>query len=272
MKPMLPCLVIASRAQPGVAIHHDGLRRRRRLPASHNDHSDDPHHLSCAPALSKRSASNGFTLVELLVGMSLALMVMTAVLSTYTTLGRSFTRSLGVSSANQPTLEGQARWTLATFAQDVRMASGLTVISASPTAPTSSRVDLIVPSGTGNNLVTYYYNSTPISGATTSDNVTINGSSIAMRREALTRCFYNGSTVTSQLLHANLLTCTFSYYDSSGNAYSASDLTAKNYLVGIKQLSLGFTAQAGSATNGTLTQVYQTDSPRLLLRNRSLLP
>lgn len=203
--------------------------------------------------------------------MSLALMVMTAVLSTYTTLGRNFTRSLGVSSANQPTLEGQARRTLATFAQDVRMASGLTVISVAPLSPTSSRLDLTVPTGTGTNKITYYYNSTPISGSTISDSVTVNGTSIAMRREALTRCVYNGSTVTSLLLHANLLSCTLNYFDSSGNAYSAVDLAASNYLPGIKQLSLAFTSQAGSATNGTLTQIYQTESPRLLLRNRGFL-
>jgi len=219
-----------------------------------------------------RRSKAAFTLVELLVGASLALMVMTAVLTTYVTIGRNFTRSLGVSSASQPTLDTQARRTLAAFVQDVRMASGLTVISTSPTSPTSSRVDLIVPSGTGNNLITYYYNSTAISGSTNSDNVTVNGTSVAMRREALTRCVYNGTTVTSLLLHTNLLTCAITYYDNSGNSYSASDLSGSNYLLGIKQLSLSFSSQAGSATNGTLTQVYYTDSPRVLLRNRSLLP
>lgn len=229
------------------------------------------------PAVSSSNPSKGFTLVEVLVAMSLALMVMTAVLTTYTTLGRSFTRSLGVSSANQPTLEGQARRTLATFAQDVRMASGLTVVATAPTSPTSSRVDLIVPKGNGNNLITYYYNSTAIAGATVSDNVTVNGTSIAMRREALTRCFYNGSTVTSQLLHSNLLTCVFRYFDMSGNPYDNGSapyttIFTTSSSLGIKQLSLSFTARAGSATNGTQSPIYQTDSPRLLLRNRSLLP
>lgn len=217
------------------------------------------------------TGSPAFTLVEVLIGMSLALMVMTAVLTTYVTIGRNFTRSLGISSANQPTLSTQARRTIATFAQDVRMASGLTVVSTSPTSPTSSRVDLIVPSAAGTNLVTYYYNSTAISGATVSDNITVNGTSIAMRREALTRCVYNGSTVTSLLLHTNLLTCTFTYYDNSGNPYISSDLGSSNYLPGIKQLALKITSRAGSATNGTLTQIYETNSQRLILRNKSLL-
>ena len=205
-----------------------------------------PVSFSC-PFVSFRGQTSGFTLVELLVGMSLALMVMTAVLSTYTTLGRSFTRSLGVSSANQPTLEGQARRTLATFAQDVRMASGLSG------TPSVSTVTLTLPTGTSTTTVAYTYNS----GAGT-----------------LTRTPASG---TALVLHTNLLSCTFRYFDSSGNPfddgtapYTTSFTTSSS--LGIKQLSLTFTAQAGSATNGTQTQVYQIDSPRLLLRNRSLLP
>ncbi len=204
-----------------------------------------------------------FTLVEVIIGMSLALMVMTAVLTTYVTLGRNFTRSLGISSANQPSLESQARRTLAYLAQDVRMASGF----PSSSTLSASTMTLILPDGTGTSQVTYYYNSNAITSSTTSDNVTVSGTSVAMRREALTRCVYNGSTVTSLLLHTNLLTCVFSYYDATGNPYT----TYVNYLPGIKQLSLSLTAQSGSSTNGTLTQVYSTDSPRLLLRNKALL-
>ncbi len=195
-----------------------------------------------ATALSKCSASKGFTLVELLVGMSLALIVMTAVLSTYITLGRNFTRSLGVSSANSPTLEGQARRTLAAFAQDVRMASG---ISGTPSA---NAVTLTLPTGSGTTTVAYSYNSSA---------------------GTLTRTPSGG---TASVLQYSLLTCVFTYYDNSGNAYVDSDLSAGSYLRGIKQLSLSFTAQTGRASNGTLTPVYQTSSPRVLLRNRSLLP
>jgi hypothetical protein len=52
-----------------------------------------------------------------------------------------------------------------------------------------------------------------------------------------------------------------------GNPYT----TYVNYLSGIKQISLTFTAQAGSSTNGTLTQVYRGDSPSMLLRNQKFL-
>ena len=58
-------------------------------------------------------ATAAFTLVELLIAMSLSLMIMTAVLSSYVFLGRSFSRSLGIASANQPTLENQGRQALA---------------------------------------------------------------------------------------------------------------------------------------------------------------
>jgi hypothetical protein len=44
-----------------------------------------------------------------------------------------------------------------------------------------------------------------------------------------------------------------------------------NYLAGIKQVSFAITTQAGSSTNGTLTEAYETDSPRLFFRNKTLL-
>jgi Tfp pilus assembly protein PilW len=197
----------------------------------------------------RQNFSRAFTLVELLVGMSLALMVMTAVLSTYTTLGRSFTRSLGVSSANQPTLEGQARRTLARLAQDVRMAKDISG------APSNTTVTLSLPTGTGTTTVAYSYNSAA---------------------GTLTRTPSGG---TAQVLQSNITSngLAFRYYDSSGNPYDNGSAPYTTTLstsssLGIKQLALSFTSRAGSATNGTLTQIYQTDSPRLLLRNRSLLP
>jgi prepilin-type N-terminal cleavage/methylation domain-containing protein len=207
--------------------------------------------------------SKGFTLVEVIIGMSLALMVMTAVLSTYVTLGRNFTRSLGISSANRPSLESQARRTLATFAQDVRMASGLDTTGVAPkVVPSATKLTLILPSGTGTKYVTYYFNAT--------------GSAVSLSTytiPALSLVRIDLSAGTALTLHTSLLSSgfSFSYYDSSGNPYSSTDLSALNYFPGIKQLSLSFTSQSGSSTNGTLTQVYQTDSPRLMLRNKALL-
>jgi hypothetical protein len=182
----------------------------------------------------------------MLIGLSLSLMVMAAVLSSYVFLARNFTRSLGVTYAvrNQttlsqlPPLEAQLRTTLAYFAQDVRMATG---ISGTPSA---DGVTLTLPTATGTTTVTYAY----ASGART-----------------LTRTW---SGLPGQIIHHNLLGCTFSYFDASGNPYT----TYVNHLLGIKQLSVAFTAQGGSLDNQTLTQVYTGASPRLLLRNRSFLP
>lgn len=197
--------------------------------------------------ITRSSPYLGFTLVELLIGLSLSLMVMAAVLSSYTFLARNFTRSLGVvftvtdssfNLANRPALETQGRQTLAYFAQDVRMATG---ISGTPSAST---VTLTLPTNTGSTTVTYTYDAT---------------------NQTLTRTW---SGMSGQVIHYNLLGCTFRYYDISGNPYTS----YTNYLLGIKQLSFALTAQGGSAQNQTLTQVYSVESPRLLIRNRSLLP
>ena len=77
----------------------------------------------------------------------------------------------------------------------------------------------------------------------------------------------NGSTLFVQSSLQVAGTNAFSYYDTSGNPYTA----FVNYLPGIKQVSLTITLQAGNSTNGTLTPAYKTDSPRLLLRNKGLL-
>lgn len=168
--------------------------------------------------------------------MSLALTVMTAVLTSYIFLGRNLVRL-----ANQQTLETEARRTLAFFAQDVRMASN---VSGTPTA---AAVSLIIPTGT----VTYTYDSTT---------------------GTLTRTPSSGPAL---VLISNLRGLYLRYFDASGWPYdndSAPYTTQSNYLDGIKQLSLNFSAQKGESFNGTQTPLYQFASSRLILRNRSLLP
>jgi len=220
---------------------------------------------SLLPVIHRSSKSAaGFTLVELLVGTTLAGAVMAAVLSSYIFLGRSFARL-----ANQQILETEARRTLTYFARDVQMASGIdTTVTVS-----SSRVSLIVPVGSSTNTITYFYNpSSPLS-------VNINGSSIIMAGSALTRCVYDGSTVTSQILLRNILTtngCIFRYYDGSVASYpydngSSPYITVTTYASGIKQLSLQFSTQLGVSANGTQTLVYQVASSRLLIHNSALL-
>ena len=213
------------------------------------------HHSRAAtgPAFAER----GFTLVELLIGLSLSLIVMTAVLTTYVSLGRNFTRTLGLSSANQPNLESQARRTIATLAQDVRGSSGLAV------TPSAIGLTLTLPTTTGTKTVSYYINATasPVT-------VTLSGYSTTVPAQSLVRVDGgNGATLTLQSSLQVAGTNTFSYYDSSGHPYT----TYVNYLTGIKQVSLTLTSQAGSSTNGTLTEAYVSGSPRLLFRNKPFL-
>ena len=124
--------------------------------------------------------------------------------------------------------------------------------------PASSDLTLTVPLNTGGTKnVRYYYNST-------ASPVTVNGYSVP----ATSFARIDLNTTTGLTLHAGLLTCTITYYDASGNPYTS----FTNYLLGIKQISLVLTAQAGSSTNQTLTQVYKVASPRVLFRNKPLLP
>lgn len=187
-----------------------------------------------------RSAINaGFTLVELMISMSLALMIIAAVLSSYIFLGRNLGRLV-----TQQTLENGGRRTLAYFAQDVRMASG---ISGTPTA---SSVTFIIPSGATTTTVAYAYNSAT---------------------GTITRTPASGTSLT---LASNLLSLYLRYYNETGTAYDNGSIpytTQTTYMSGVKQISLVLTSQTGSAENGTRTAVNNFTSPRLLIRNRALL-
>ncbi len=206
----------------------------------------------------RRSHSRaGFTLVELLVGMTLALMVMTAVLSTFGFLGRNLNRL-----ANQQLLESEARRALAYFAQDVRMASGLS-------SPGEAQLELAVPAGTATRKIIYYYNSTA-TAATVSIGATGDQVSVTAPGNSLVRFFEDtanpntGSTVT---LLRNLLSCDFDYRDVSNNAVT--DFT--NKVSSIKKVALEFRSQTGDSANGTLAPVYPCASPFLAIRNKALL-
>jgi prepilin-type N-terminal cleavage/methylation domain-containing protein len=175
----------------------------------------------------------GFTLVELIIGMTLSAMVLTAVLSSYLFLAKSFIRL-----ANQQVLETEARRTLEYFSRDVQMASG---ISGTPSA---TSVTLILPTSSGTTTVTYAYN-----GSAGTFTRTGGGSTLVLVRSI---------TASGLTIH---------YYDSSSNEY----ISYTNYLTGIKQLSLVFSTQTGASASNTQTLVHQVASGRLLIHNSSLL-
>lgn len=219
------------------------------------------------------SPAAAFTLVELLIGASLAAAIMAAVLSSYIFLARNLARL-----ANQQIVETESRRALDYFAQDVQAASEITG------TPSASNLVLTVPGAKGANTITYYYNSNMLTSSDQTDDVVINGTTVKMSRQALTRCVYDGTTVSSQTLLRNIsdddATTTVDlylrYFDAANNPYdngSAPYTTATTTysLKGIKQVSLFCSVQLGNAANGTRTRTYPIASGRVVLRNRPLL-
>jgi Tfp pilus assembly protein PilW len=212
--------------------------------------------------VSRRSAA--FTLVELLIGAALSAAVLAAVLSSYLYLSRQLARL-----AHQQTLETEGRRALGYFTQDIQRASGVDTTQT----VAANRVALTVPSAAGtNHTITYYYNASLTAAAT----VSINGTNVTMPAASLTRCVYDGSTVTSQTLLRYITDgdtdtadndLQIRYYDSSGNEYAS----YTDYLPGIKQLTLEFVTRTGTANSGTQTPLHRVKSSRLALRNRSFL-
>jgi type II secretory pathway pseudopilin PulG len=183
-----------------------------------------------------------FTLLELLIGMALALTVMAAVLSAFAFLGRQLVRL-----SHQQTLETEARRTLAAFAQDARLATALT-------SPGATALTFTQPTATGTTTVAYTY----YSAATTVSGVPIPAGS-------LTRTSPSGGTPV--ILVRNLQSIAFTYFDASDNRIT--DFT--NKLSSIKKIALAFNTQTGRSADGTLTPVFSSASPRISLRNKPLL-
>jgi len=134
-----------------------------------------------------RGASRGFTLVELMIAMSLSAVVFAAILSAYVFIGRNLTRLVNLQQQ-----EGQCRRILNTLAKDVGMAMRVTTAS-------DTQLTLTVPTGASTTNVVYNYN---------------NGT--------LTRTDAAGSTT----LLTGVITLDFNYYNRAGTA-STSPLSIK---------------------------------------------
>ncbi|MDB6092509.1 MAG: hypothetical protein JWM32_71, partial [Verrucomicrobia bacterium] len=154
----------------------------------------------------------GFTLVELLVAMSVSLILMLGILSSYLFLGKNFTRTLGASFGSEPTLESQGRRTLETFASDVQMSSSaVPVIPVFPIPSTDLELTLTVPRANGAmKTVTYYFNSA-------GSNLLKLG--FTLPPQSLSRIDLENNVCTR--LHSNLLNCSFTFYDKVGRPYTS---------------------------------------------------
>lgn len=177
----------------------------------------------------------GFTLVELLVAVSLAGIVMTGMLTTYLFLGRNLVRL-----NNQQTLDEEHRRLLLEFSQDFRKAEAVT--AASDTA-----VTFRVPNATGTFTVTYTY--------TAGANFT--GTLVRTTLPA----------TTTRTLASNLGSFDLDYFDAADNAVTS----FPNKLSSVRKVAFDYTAQAGYARTGTRTPVQTIASARLALRNARFL-
>lgn len=151
----------------------------------------------------------GFTLVELMIGASLASFILAAVLSTFLFLGRS-----GANVQNYNDMEAQARKALEYFAEDTRQASGVTW-------------------GSDSNAVT----------------LTVSGKPIMYSYSPTDRTFSRRDATSTRVLVTGITSFSFSAYNISGSSLplvTADNLTAANGTT--KQLQISLEASRTNTT------------------------
>ncbi|HEY0863792.1 MAG TPA: hypothetical protein VGD97_06775 [Lacunisphaera sp.] len=189
-----------------------------------------------SPARNRLARAGGFTLVELMIGASLASFILAAVLSTFLFMGRS-----GANVQNYNDMEAQARKALEYFAEDTRQASGV-VWGAD-----SNSVGLTV----GVNRVTYTYNPTAKNFTRTEVVIATN------------------AAVSSRVLVTGITTFAFSAYNIAGSNIlldTAARRTAANGTT--KQLQISLEAARNNVTVVAATNTVL--SARFVLRNKKV--
>lgn len=185
------------------------------------------------------STRRGFTLVEVMVGASIAGLLLAAILSTYNFLGRSLARLTSFQA-----LESESRKALTYFSRDLRLAQKV----KNGTTPTSSSVTLVLPSGD----VTYSFDSTTGS----------------LRRVATF-----GASRDLTLLRTNSCQCSafeFLYFTISDGAPVDQSAPSSNVPYSIKQIQVKYTLESPSSWSVWTRTRYEAVSARYLLQNRGL--
>jgi prepilin-type N-terminal cleavage/methylation domain-containing protein len=177
-------------------------------------------------------ARGGFTLVELMVSLSISAVVIGGVLSAYIFLGRNLGRMVNVQHQMM-----QSRRTLEMFKKDVGQASALTTATA-------AQVVLTKPVSSGTATVTYSYDS-------------------AAGKLDRTEVVAPATSGTPLTIVSGLTAFTFSYYNSGGTAVTSSAQS-------VKSVEFAYTSTNGSANGSTLT-TFNSVSPRIVLRNKPIL-
>lgn len=179
----------------------------------------------------------GFTLVELMVAATLATVIMAAVLSAFTFMGRNLARL-----SSYQALESESRKALNYLRRDFATAEAV----KSGTTPTASTVTLVLPAGE----ITYTYNST----------------SRILRRQATF-----GANPDFTLLRNGSCECTmfaFQYFTITDGAPTAQATPTANVPYSIKQIEVRFTVASPANWSAQSRTYYEAASPRFLLRNR----
>ncbi len=181
--------------------------------------------------------NRGFTLVELMVGATLAAFAMTALLACFVFLARNFTRL-----SNRQALESESRLALAYLQADVALAQGV----KAGTNPTATALTLKLPAGD----VTYVYDA----------------AANLLHRQA-----NFGATADLPLLGGATSRCTafaFDYY-TGANGSPASQVSATTTIpFSVKQLAVSFVLQTRATEPAETAITYRAVSARLNLRNR----
>jgi len=188
------------------------------------------------PTKSNRPAAtgSGFTLVELMVAMSLSFVVIAVTLAAYTFVGRNLTRM-----ANMQSLEATSRRAFFILKKDVSTATQITSASA-------TQLVLTLPTATAS--VTYSYSN---------GNLTRTPSVVSAPEDSNTSLLTKiDTTATSPFA--------FNYFDSAGNSVTG--------VASIKAVELTFTSALTNSKDNLKRTRYTAVSPRVVLGNRSLLP
>lgn len=171
--------------------------------------------------------------------------VFAGVLSAYMFLGRGLSRQL-----NEQGLESRARLALYTLTQDVSSASA--IATQNPGATTTGYLMSLTVPGLG----TVNYASDWSLGSTNGQLKRVVGG-------------------TTLVLLKNLSSLNFAYYDVSGNSVTAPSTGSPTSVpstqqINIKQVCMYYTATAGVASTGNLTN-FTVASPMIIMKNKGFL-
>jgi Tfp pilus assembly protein PilW len=185
------------------------------------------------------SAIAGFTLLEMMVSIAIAMVIFLAVLGAYYYLARNLTRL-----ANTQSLEVANRRAIYLFTRDVSTAKQITA--------SATQITLLVPVPPSYKTVVYIYAVTNGTGALTRT------ATPATAAEDV-----SDSSLPQAHILGNLTAFSFNFYGLDGTALTTLGSP-------IKAVEFTYSTSTGASANGTLSN-YSAVSPRVILRNKPYL-